>query len=208
MADKTIADLPAATSLAGEVLFAISQAGSTKRAYLLQAAATGQDADGNPTPPGGWPATDYPEGTLLLATSFPTTLNSGADTVLGGDMLFQVRSAAWTWISGSYRASNALGVYSRSADGRQECLNGNLPVPFLSGNTLSTTWTYPAPFSALNWIGVTVRSATGVTMSDLNNARAEAPGVLSCPIRIGNRDGTLAAGDSANVWLQAIGRWQ
>lgn len=122
---------------------------------IIAGAADSTDADGNPTPnTTSFPAANYDEGTIFLATSYP----SGVD---GGSMQFRLESGAWVWRWGSFSADSMFsgtgsGKYQRFADRRQVCTStvsgtANITTSAAGGFRSSgtpVTWSFPATFSA------------------------------------------------------------
>lgn len=135
-----------------------AQAGAVKNALdapqIVAAAAAATDANGNPTPDTvAFPPANYPLGTIFIATSFPAAVDDG-------DMTFRRTGAAgsevWTWIQGSFRASNANGDYVRWADGSQRCEQSDgtaQSTPNAWGSLFISssfrTFTFPAAFNAV-----------------------------------------------------------
>jgi hypothetical protein len=124
---------------------------------IVFGSATLLDAQGNPKPDPAVhnPATFNPD-TILIAIAYPDPIDNGTGQVTtfhGGDMHFRrtggAGAEAWSWVAGSFRASNGNGNYQRAADRVQKCEIWD----YVTGDGVATTYsdakTLPATFASL-----------------------------------------------------------
>jgi len=116
------------------------------------------------------------------------------------------------WIARQFPTygSNSNGSYVQFADGTQICWIDSIAVPYVTGYTLRTIWTYPASFIDSNVFGVpTVDSSSNASMT----ASARPKGIpyfdaLAASAEIGFvSDNKYISTESATACVVAIGRW-
>lgn len=159
-----------------------------------EGACSNLDASGNPTP--DIAAGDVSEGTWFFSLTGPDPVDNGTGvttTFHSVNMWFRSESGVWVWKSGSFRASNTNGHYSRAADGTQECKSWGISNFALT----DVTWTYPAAFSSWDWVNAVTRRNDGLQADA--EVDSDALTATSALFKRYTRDSTLAG--------LAIGRW-
>jgi hypothetical protein len=110
--------------------------------------------------------------------------------------------------------NTANGEYWRYAGGMQICTH-KISLNYSDINTLSTSWTYPAPFSAQpSFSTVLDRSSyNGNATPSLRDAGIISVGSAALTsaavslVRVAGSTVNFEAGDFTDVWLTSVGKW-